>query len=128
MISAASVLSDFADVLGGKLAGDAAVALSAGWAAAFVSGTLGYFQSSSSRRANRRLALAWLGGARVAIARLTASIALAAAFAAPVLRRGVAHPAHVAAAIAGFAPLYLAVGVLVGSHGLKRRAGPPVLD
>lgn len=120
VIAAASVLSDFADVLGGELAGDAAVALSAGWAAAFVSGTLGYFQASSSRAADRRLALAGLGGARVALARLTASIALAAmasaaAFAALVLRGGVAHPAHVAAAIAAFALLYLAVGVLVGS-------------
>ena len=114
------MLSDFADVLGGKLAGDAAVALSAGSAAAFVSGTLGYFQASSSRAADRRLALAGLGGTRVAIARLIASIALAAlasaaAFAALILRGGVAHPAHVAVAIAGFAPLYLAVGVLIGS-------------
>ena len=34
VVSAAGTLSDFADALGGSLAGDAAVALSAGWAAA----------------------------------------------------------------------------------------------
>jgi hypothetical protein len=66
VVSAAGVLSDFAGALGGSLAGDAAVALSAGWAAAFISGALGYFQAASSRGADRRLALAGLGPALVA--------------------------------------------------------------
>jgi hypothetical protein len=120
VVSAAGALSDFAGALGGSLAGDAAVALSAGWAAAFISGTLGFFQAASSRGADRRLALAGLGPARVAVARIAASVLLAvvaaaAAFAALVLRADVAHPVHAAVAILGFALLYLAVGILVGS-------------
>jgi hypothetical protein len=56
VVSAASTLHDFADALGGSLASDAAVALSAGWAAAFLSGALGFFEAASSRGADRRLA------------------------------------------------------------------------
>jgi hypothetical protein len=120
VVSAAGVLSDFASALGGSLAGDAAVALSAGWAAAFVSGALGFFQAASSRGADRRLALAGLGPVRVATARIAASILLAtlaaaAAFVALELRAGVAHPWHAAVAILAFALLYLAIGVVVGS-------------
>ena len=43
--ASAGVLSDFADALGGTLAGDAASSLGAGWAAAFIAGTLGFFQA-----------------------------------------------------------------------------------
>jgi hypothetical protein len=46
--ASAGVLSDFADALGGSLAGDAASALGAGWAAAFIAGNWG-----SSRRLPR---------------------------------------------------------------------------
>jgi hypothetical protein len=120
VVAAAGALSDFASALGGSVAGDAAVALSAGWAAAFISGALGFFQAASSRGADRRLALAGLGPARVAIARITASIGLAvvaaaAAFAALVVRVDVAHPLHAAVAVVAFALLYLAVGVIIGS-------------
>lgn len=120
VVSAAGVLSDFADALGGRLAGDAAVALSAGWAAGFIAGALGFFQAAASRGADRRLALAGLGPARVAVSRITASVGLAAvaavaAFVALVARAGVAHPWHAAAAVLAFALIYLAVGVLVGS-------------
>lgn len=120
VIASAGVLSDFASALGGSLAGDAAVALSAGWAAAFVSGTLGFFQAASSRGADRRLALAGLGPAPVAVSRITASVLLAvvaaaAAFIALVVRVDIPHPAHAAVAVLAFALLYLAVGVLVGS-------------
>src|SRR4051794_25195658 len=55
VISAAGVLSDFASVLGGSLGGDAAVALSAGWAAALISGTLGF----SKRRPRAAPIAAW---------------------------------------------------------------------
>ena len=55
VLSAAGALSDFAAALGGSLTGDAAVTLSAGWAAAFTSGTLGFFQAASSRGADRAL-------------------------------------------------------------------------
>jgi hypothetical protein len=120
VVSAAGVLSDFAGALGGSLSGNAAVALSAGWAAAFISGALGFFQATSSRGADRRLALAGLGPARVAGARIAASVLLAvvaatAAFVALELRAGVVHPVHAAVAVLGFALLYLAIGVLVGS-------------
>jgi hypothetical protein len=120
VISAAGVLSDFASVLGGSLAGDAAVALSAGWAAAFISGALGFFQAASSPGADRRLALAGLGPARVASSRIAASVGLAvvaaaAAFIALVIRVDVAHPLHAAVAVLAFALLYLAIGIVVGS-------------
>jgi hypothetical protein len=120
VVSAAGVLSDFAGALGGSLAGDASVALSAGWAAAFISGALGYFQAASSRDADRRLALAGLGAARVAMSRIVASVLLAvvaaaAAFAALELRIEVVHPLHAAVAVLAFALLYVGIGVLVGS-------------
>ena len=120
VIAAASALSQFADALGGELAGDAAVALGAGWAAAFVSGALGFFSAVSSHGADRRLSLAGLGAARVAGSRLAAAVLLAlvataAAFAALELRAPVAHPAHAAVAVLAFALLYVGVGVLVGS-------------
>ena len=120
VVSAAGALSDFASALGGSLAGDAAVALSAGWAAAFISGTLGFFQAASSRGADRRLALAGLGPARVAVSRIAASVGLAliaatTAFIALLVRVDVAHPLHAAVAVLAFALLYLAIGVLVGS-------------
>jgi hypothetical protein len=120
VVAAAGVLSEFASALGGSLAGDAAVGLSAGWAAAFISGALGFFQAASSQGADRRLALAGLGPARVAVSRIAASVALAivaagAAFIALAARADVAHPFHAAVAILAFALLYLAIGVVVGS-------------
>ena len=120
VLAAAGALSDFADALGGKLVGDGAVALGAGWAAAFLSGALGFFSAVSSFGADRRLVLAGLAPARVAGARIGAAILLAliaagAAFAALELRAPVAHPAHAASAILAFALLYVAVGVVVGS-------------
>ena len=120
VVAAAGVLSDFATVLGGALAGDAAAALSAGWAAAFISGSLGFFQAASSRGADRRLAVAGLGPARVAASRIAASVGLAviaatSAFVALMVRVAVAHPWHAAVAVLAFALLYLAIGVLIGS-------------
>jgi hypothetical protein len=120
VVLAASVLGEFADALGGSLIADAASALGAGWSAAFIAGALGYFQAASSRGADRRLALSGLGVARVATARIGASlvlalIAAAAAFVALALETGIAHPWHAAAAILGFALIYLGVGTLVGA-------------
>jgi len=114
------VLGDFARAQGGSLAGDAASSLAAGWAAAFIAGTLGFFQATSSRGADRRLALAGLGAARVAASRISASMLLAviaagAAFVALLARTGVADPGHAAVAVLAFAVIYLAVGVLIGS-------------
>lgn len=128
ILAASSALSDFAAALGGSLAGDAATAVGAGWAAAFVSGAVGFFQASSSRGADLRLALAGRGATRLAVDRisaslLTAAIAAFAAFAALMTVGSVQHPLHAAVGIAAFAVTYLAIGVLVGSTGLAPLEG-----
>lgn len=116
----AGVLGEFADALGGTLDGAAATAISAGWAAAFLCGTLAFFQVTSSRSADRRLALAGLGAGRVALARIAAAIALgvavsAIAYVTLLLRSGIEHPAHAAAAVLAFALIYTGIGALVGA-------------
>lgn len=116
----ATVLGDFAEALGGTLAAQAAASISAGWAAAFLSGTLAFFEVSSSRGADRRLALAGMGAARVAAARIGAAVLLAAvvgafAFTTLALRTGIPHPAHAAAAIAAFALIYIGIGAVIGA-------------
>ena len=116
----ASVLGEFADALGGTLAQRSATAISAGWAAAFLSGSLGFFQFASSRGADRRLALAGLGPARVAAARIAAALSLgltvsAVAFVTLWLRSGIEHPLHAAVAIFAFAAIYIGIGALVGA-------------
>jgi hypothetical protein len=120
VVLASSVLGEFADALGGSLMADAASALGAGWSAAFIAGSLGFFQAASSHGADRRLALSGLGVARVAVARIGASlllaiVAAAAAFTALAAETGIAHPWHAAAAILGFAIIYLGVGTVVGA-------------
>ncbi len=116
----ASVLGEFAEALGGTLAGNASTAISAGWAAAFLCGTLAFFQVASSRSADRRLALAGLGAGRVAVARILAAIALgilvsAIAYLTLWLRSGIEHPAHAAAAVLAFALIYTGIGALIGA-------------
>ena len=120
VLASAGVLSDFARALGGGLTGDAAASLGAGWAAAFIAGSVGFFAAASSRGADRRLALAGASPAGVAASRITAAlllavVAAAAGFSALLVRTGVVHPWHAAAAVLGFAFIYLAIGVLVGS-------------
>ncbi len=116
----ANVVGDFAKALGGDLASESATAISAGWAAAFLCGTLAFFQVASSREADRRLALAGLGAWRVAASRIAASIALGlivsvVAYLTLVLRSGVEHQPHAAAAIFFFALIYIGVGTLIGT-------------
>lgn len=116
----ASVLGDFADALGGTLVQRAATSISAGWAAAFLSGTLAYFQVSSSRGADRRLVIAGLGAGRVAAARIAAALTLAmiaggAAFLTLWLRSGIDHPLHAAVAIFAFAFIYIGIGAAIGA-------------
>ena len=116
----ASVLGEFAKALGGTLPTRSATAISAGWAAAFLAGTLGFFQVSSSRGADRRLALAGLSAARVAISRIAAAILLGAtvsavAFVTLWLRSGIGHPLHAAVAIFAFAAIYIGIGAIVGA-------------
>jgi hypothetical protein len=119
VIAAADVLGEFADALGGSLLADAATSLGAGWSAAFIAGTLGFFQISSARDADRRLSLAGTGPFRVALARIGASVGLAlvataAAYVALALKIEIVHPRHAAAAIVGYALIYLGVGAIVG--------------
>jgi hypothetical protein len=116
----AGVLGEFSKALGGTLATRSATAISAGWAAAFLSGTLGFFEVTSSRGADRRLAVAGLGGARVAFSRIAASLMLAAivgavAFVTLWLRSGIGHPLHAAVAIFSFAAIYIGIGAIVGA-------------
>jgi hypothetical protein len=116
----AGILGEFADALGGTLAARSATSISAGWAAAFLSGALGFFQVASSRGADRRLAAAGLGALRVAGARIGASLLVAAtvgavAFLTLWLRSGIGHPWHAAVAIFAFAAIYIGIGAVVGA-------------
>lgn len=116
----ASILGDFAKALGGTLAAQSATAISAGWAAAFLSGTLAFFQVSSSRGADRRLAAAGLGPLRVALSRIVAALAIgitvsAVAFLTLWLRSGIGHPFHAAVAIFTFAAIYIGIGAVIGA-------------
>ena len=116
----ASVLGEFSKALGGTLASQSATAISAGWATAFLSGTLAFFQVASSRGADRRLAAAGLGAVRVAISRISASVLLgvtvsAVAFVTLWLRSGIGHPLHAAVAIFAFSAIYIGIGALIGA-------------
>jgi hypothetical protein len=118
--ASAAVLGEFAAALGGAVPGASASALGAGWAAAFLAGALGFFQVSSSREADRRVALAGLGPGSVAAARIGASLVLAfvvstAAFVTLELREAPAHPAHAAVAVLAFAAIYVGIGTVIGS-------------
>lgn len=118
--AAAAVLGPFAKALGGSASGHAATALGAGWAAAFLAGALGFFQTVSAREADRRLALAGLGAAHTAVARLVSAFSLVLAVSTTALlalwaRQGTNHPAHTALAILTFASIYLAIGIAVGA-------------
>jgi hypothetical protein len=116
----AGVLGEFSKALGGTLQTRSATAISAGWAAAFLSGTLAFFMVSSSRGADRRLALAGLGAARVALSRIAAALVLGAtvtavAFLTLWLRSGIGHPLHGFVAIFSFAAIYIGIGAVVGA-------------
>ncbi len=116
----ASILDQFAKALGGDLMSGGATSISAGWAAAFLCGTLAFFQVSSSRKADRRLALAGLGAGRVALSRIVAAVALGmvvsvVAYLTLWLRSGIEHPLHAAAAIFIFAAIYIGIGALIGA-------------
>jgi len=120
VVTASSALGDFSRALGGDARGEAATALAAGWASAFLAGAFGFFQTMSSHEADQRLALAGLGPAATAIARLSSALAMvatvtAAAFVALRLQQSVPHVAHTFLAIFAYACIYLAIGTAVGS-------------
>ena len=116
----ATVVGEFAEALGGTLLSQAATAISAGWAAAFMCGVLAFFQVNSSRGADRRLAIAGFGAARVAISRIAAALAIgitvsAIAFFTLWIKSGIGHPFHAAVAILSFALIYIGIGALIGT-------------
>jgi len=116
----ASVLGEFSKALGGTLATRSATAISAGWATAFMSGTLAFFMVSSSRGADRRLAAAGLGALRVALSRIAAALALGVVVSVVALltlwlRSGIGHPLHAAVAIFAFATIYIGIGAVIGA-------------
>lgn len=119
VIASASVLSTFARALGGNIAGHAAAALGAGWSAAFLAGALGFFQTVSSRDADRRLARAGLGALPTAVSRLLSALLICvlltvAALIALRIKQPIPHLAHTTIAILAFATIYLAIGTAVG--------------
>ena len=124
----ASVLGEFSKALGGSLHARSATAISAGWAAAFLSGTLAFFMVSSSRSADRRLAMAGLGAMRVALSRIAAALALgltvtAVGLVTLWLRSGIGHPLHAAVVIFAFAAIYIGIGAVAGALGSEPLAG-----
>ncbi len=119
VVVVAGSLADFANLLGGP-SGSAVETATAGWAAAFLAGIALYFQTATTRDADRRLIFAGLPTSRLVLARLLTGLTLAAgaggaALAALGLRTGIDHPARVIAGTLMFAVIYLAIGSAVGS-------------
>ncbi len=117
----AGALTDFADILGGVADLGEVEAATAGWAAAVLAGVAGFFHVSTSRDADRRLAGAGVGAARVVASRLASTLVLAAlatigALIALRLRTtGLAFTPRVVGATFLFAVIYAGIGVTVGA-------------
>ncbi len=128
VVLSASALGELSSSLGGAVAGSAATALGAGWAAAFLGGVLGFFQVSSSRDVDRRLALAGMGPVRVAVARIGACIGLSllaalVAFFVLWLDTGIDQPARAFLGILACGLIYVGIGALIGSVITDELAG-----
>lgn len=120
VIVAAPRLADAAKILGATNSGPGIETVTAGWAAAFLTGIAMYFQVAASRVTDRRLVSAGLPRGRLAMARLLTGAALAAAATTAALialaaRQGLADPGRVIAGTAMFAIVYLAIGAAVGA-------------
>lgn len=116
----AGVLPEFSSALGGDVASQSTTALSAGWAAALLSGTLAFFHVAAGRVGDRRLALAGNCGPEVALARIGAAIAMGlvislASWAALWATAGTPHPWHALAALMLFSATYIGIGALAGA-------------
>lgn len=111
-------LASFAKLLGGP-EGPAIELATAGWAAGFIAGTAMYFQTATTRDTDRRVVIAGLPAARLALARLVtggclAVLAAATALLALVARTGVDDFWHAFAGTLMFAAIYIAIGAVVG--------------
>jgi hypothetical protein len=118
VVVAAGSMADAARLLGGS--GADVPTATAGWAAGFVAGVAMYFQTRSSRAADRRLVLAGLPSSRLVTARVATGLALAllataAALTALATRTGIDEPGRVIAGTLMFAVIYLAIGALTGA-------------
>lgn len=69
VVVVAGSLADYAKLLGGP-GGPAVQTAAAGWAAAFLAGIAMYFQTAATRDTDRRVVIAGLSAARLALARL----------------------------------------------------------
>ncbi|HEX8627272.1 MAG TPA: ABC transporter permease, partial [Catenuloplanes sp.] len=119
VVVVAGSLADSAELLGGP-GGPAVQTATAGWAAAFLAGIAMYFQSAATRDTDRRLVIAGIPAARLALARLLTGgcLALMAATTAVIalaVRTGIDAPARVVAGTLMFAVIYVAIGAAVGS-------------
>ncbi len=116
----AGVIVKFADILGGLANFGSVEAATAGWAAALLAGIGAFFQVTSSRDADRRLAAAGSGTRAVVSARLLASLSLATvatvgALGALALRAGIHDVPRAVGATFMFALIYLGIGTAVGA-------------
>ncbi len=119
VVVAGGSLSDFAELLGGP-SGSSVETATAGWAAGFLAGVAMYFQTAATRDTDRRLVIAGIPAARLAMARLLtgACLALLAATTALIAlaaRTGIDSPGRAVAGTLMFAVIYVAIGAVVGS-------------
>lgn len=132
VVLAANALSEVSTAMGGAVTGSSATALGAGWASAFLGGILGFFQVASSRDADRRLALAGMGGSRIAVARISACVALSllaalVAFFTLWIDTGLDQPGRALLAVLACGLIYVGIGALVGSLIRDELAGSLVV-
>lgn len=116
----AGAIADFGRILGAETTSGQLEVATAGWAAAFLAGVVGFFHVSGSRDADHRLASAGSATMSVVAARLISSLLLAAVAAAGALlalavRTDVADPGRAVFATVMFAIIYLGLGATVGA-------------
>lgn len=117
---AASTIIDFASIVGSVTDPDILSGPTAGWAAAFLTGVSAFFLVLGSREADRRLAAAGIGPARIVTARLGAGLVLAllaagGALAALAMRTDISDPLRAVGGTLMFAIIYLAIGAGVAA-------------
>lgn len=119
VIVASGALAKSAKLLGGP-GGLAVQTATAGWAAAYIAGIAMYFQIAATRDTDRRVVIAGLPAARLALARLLtggclALLAATTALTALAVRSGIDAPLHAIVGTLMFTVIYVAIGAAVGS-------------
>lgn len=118
VLVASGELASFSRLLGGP-EGPAVELATAGWAAGFIAGVAMYFQTATTRSTDRRVVIAGLPAARLALARLVtggclAVLAAITALLALVARTGIDDFWRAFAGTLMFAIIYVAIGAAVG--------------